>query len=62
MLKKEFHVIPISYSENNIWPIKGGRFFGHGTTYGDNLVYHQFEIRKNNDKFINKCNEILNGK
>ena len=58
-LGKEFKVIPKTHSEDKIWALKGGRFFGHGTTYSD-MVYHQFEIRNYNGNFINKCNEILN--
>lgn len=58
-LGKEFKVIPKTHSEDEIWRLKGGRFFGHGTTYGD-MVYHQFEIRSYNGNFINKCKEILN--
>ena len=27
---------------------------------GDNIVYHQFEIRSYNGNFIKKCKEILN--
>lgn len=60
LLGKEFKLIEKTHSEDEIWKLKGGRFFGHGTTYGDNLVYHQFEVRQYNDKFINKCKEILN--
>ncbi len=60
LLGKDFKLIEKTHSEDEIWKLKGGRFFGHGTTYGDNLVYHQFEIRQYNDKFINKCKEILN--
>lgn len=59
-LGKKFKVIEKTISEDNIWKLKGGRFFGHGTTYGDNIVYHQFEIRSYNGNFINKCKEILN--
>jgi hypothetical protein len=56
---KEFHLLEKKSSEDNIWKLKGGRFFGHGTIYGDDLVYHQFEIRKFHDKFIKRCKEII---
>jgi len=59
-LEIPFKVMEKTHSENNLWPLKGGRYFGHGTTYGDNLLYHQFEIRKNIGNFINKCNYIIN--
>ncbi len=58
-LGKPFKIIDKTHSEDEIWELKGGRFFGHGTIYGDNLVYHQFEIRNYNGNFINKCKEIL---
>ena len=61
-LGKEFKVLEKKHSEDEIWPLKGGRFFGHGTTYGDDLVYHQFEIRKQNINFINKCKNIITNK
>jgi hypothetical protein len=59
-LGKPFKVIEKTNSEDEIWSLKGGRFFGHGTTYGDNIVYHQFEIRNYDGNFIKKCKEILN--
>lgn len=59
-LGKEFKVLPKFSSDDEIWSLKGGRFFGHGTTYGDGLVYHQFEIRNYSGDFIKKCKKILN--
>ena len=46
-------------SENNLWKLGENDFFGHGTIY-ENILYHQFEISTNIDKFINKCVEVIN--
>ena len=57
---KKFHIFKKTFSENNLWRLGLNDYFGHGTIYDNDLLYHQFEIFKNQDKFINKCKEILN--
>jgi hypothetical protein len=46
-------------SLNCQWKLKNG-YFGNGTIY-NNSIYHQFQIRNNEQisSFLNKCDEIL---
>lgn len=59
---KEFLVFKKTSSENSLWKLGKDRYFGHGTVYENDLLYHQFEIFKNQEKFIKKCESILNTK
>jgi hypothetical protein len=49
------------YSDDYLWDLPNKPKFGHGTVY-ENLIYHQFEIRKSEQhvSFINKCKSLLN--
>jgi hypothetical protein len=52
----------VTHGGNEKWDIKSHNTkFGNGTIY-ENLIYHQFEIRyeENHKSFINKCKYILN--
>lgn len=59
--KKTIKYWNVTSSDDHIWSLPNNTLFGHGCIY-ENKIYHQFEIRKNNQHnfFINKCNEILN--
>jgi len=49
-------------SETIAWKLNDTQNFGHGTTYTYNnkeVLYHQFEIRKSHELFLNKCKNIL---
>jgi hypothetical protein len=49
-------------SDNNIWKLgNSGLTFGNGTIY-NHCIYHAFQIRNENERFINKCKEMLNEK
>jgi hypothetical protein len=56
---KKFYVFKKTYSENNLWKLGLKDYFGHGTIYEEDLLYHQFEILKNQYKFLDKCKEVL---
>lgn len=57
-LSKKYHLFRKNYSENKLWKL-GNDYFGHGTVYEDELLYHQFQICQNVEKFIQKCKEVL---
>lgn len=51
----------ITDSKDKIWDVTPlQQQFGHGTVF-ENMIYHQFEIRKQeqHDSFINKCKYVL---
>lgn len=63
----EENTIPVKYFnvssiEQPKWKLGETRQFGIGTTYaynGIDVLYHQFEIRRYQDRFIKKCIEQL---
>jgi len=57
-LGKKVNFFKKTHSENEIWKL-GDRFFGHGTTYENGLLYHQFQITQNVEKFITKCQDSI---
>ena len=59
-MKQKIHFFKKYHSDNDLWKLGEDRYFGHGTNYEDK-VYHQFEIRKqeNIEKFLTKCLEII---
>lgn len=57
---KNFFLFKKTFSENNLWKLGENDYFGHGCIYDEDLIYHQFEIFQNQNKFIKKCLEILN--
>lgn len=52
----------VSSAEIPKWKLTDTKEFGIGTTYTHNnidVLYHQFEIRKDDNNFISKCKSIL---
>jgi hypothetical protein len=60
--------IPISllwptHVNRDKWPLRGGRWFGHGTIYGG-AFFHTYEISRGEtvSMFIEQCNKVLGRK
>lgn len=51
-------------SSEGIWRLAGYGYYGVGTVYGDNMIYHLYESRKNinAELFSRRCEEIINNK
>jgi len=50
-----------THVDSPMWKLKGHNDFGPGTTYED-AVYHSFLSRQGNQqRFIDKCNSVING-
>ncbi|HCY38078.1 MAG: hypothetical protein DKM50_09225 [Candidatus Margulisiibacteriota bacterium] len=52
-------VLRKTHSNGNQWQLGETGWFGNGTTYENDLVYHQFSISSQVNNFIEKCKMVL---
>ncbi len=51
--------LKFGHANNKLWKLDNNRCFGFGSIYENGLIYHQFQITKNGQEFINKCKETI---